>query len=127
MAAYRLFKSPSGETVRVKLGFSWQAFAWGSLWTLARRMWLLLLLLGVVYYVGITIDPEFFRKSRNAPLLLLLLGLYVCYMVICGACASRWLINSLRRRGFTPAAEDGRGRPDATSQRRPAINRPDPA
>ena len=129
MAAYRLFRSPTGETVRVKMGFSWRAFAWESLWALARRIWLLLLLLGVVGYVGIVIDPEFFHKSRNVPLLLLLFGLYVCYMAVCGACASRWLIRSLRRRGFTPAVEDRtrHGRAEPVSPRRSKINRTDPA
>ncbi len=106
MAAYKLFRTPDGKTVRVKVGFSWHAFAWGSLWTLAKRAWILLLLAGVLYFIGVTIDPRVFEKSRNAPLLLLLFGVYVVYMVVCGAYASRWLMSSLRRRGFTLVGEE---------------------
>ena len=76
MGVYNPCRSPGGETVRGKFGCSWQAVAWGSLWALAKRAWILLLLLAVGYFVGVTIDPGVFQKSRNAPLALLLLALF---------------------------------------------------
>ena len=97
---------PTARPCGSSSGFSWQAFLWGSLWALARRAWILLLLVAVGYFVGVTIDPGFFEKSRNAPLALLLLALYGVYMLVCGAYASRWLIGSLRRRGFTLIGEE---------------------
>jgi hypothetical protein len=106
MAGYQLFKSPDGETVRVKMGFSWQAFAWDSLWALLRRGWLVLLLAAVAYFIGETMDPGFLYKSRNAPLALLLVAAYFVYMLVCGAFASRWLVSSLRRRGFRLVGEE---------------------
>ena len=41
MSTYRLYKSPNGDIVRVKIGFSWQAFFVGSLRAIVRRTWLL--------------------------------------------------------------------------------------
>ena len=41
MSNYRLYKSPQGDIVRVKMGFSWQAFFVGSLKAIVRRTWLL--------------------------------------------------------------------------------------
>ena len=46
MSTYRLYKSPNGDIVRVKMGFSWQAFFIGSLSTLIRRGWLLAAVIG---------------------------------------------------------------------------------
>ena len=57
MSTYRLYKSPNGDIVRVKMGFSWQAFFVGSLSTLVRRGWLLAVV-AVIYYAGET----FFRS-----------------------------------------------------------------
>ena len=51
MSTYRLYKSPEGDIVRVKMGFSWQAFFVGSLSAIVQRTWLLAAV-GLVYYVG---------------------------------------------------------------------------
>ena len=37
MSTYRLYKSPNGDIVRVKMGFSWRAFFIGSLEAVIRR------------------------------------------------------------------------------------------
>ena len=58
VSKYRLYKSPQGDIVRVKMGFSWQAFFVGSLSTLVRRGWLLAAV-AVIYYAGET----FFRLA----------------------------------------------------------------
>ena len=73
MSTYRLYKSPKGEIVRVKMGFSWQAFFVGSLKAIVRRTWLLagiglLIYLMTAFYGG---APS--ASSRTAALLLVLL------------------------------------------------------
>ena len=106
MSTYRLYKSPQGDIVRVKMGFSWQAFFIGSLKAIVRRTWLLaavglLIYLMMAFYGG---APT--ATSRTAALLLLLLGFYCVYMLFCGVNGNRWLDDSLRRRGFTVVGEE---------------------
>ena len=102
MSTYRLFKSPEGDIVRVKMGFSWQAFFIGSLSAIVRRTWLLAAV-AVLYYAGetfyngaptpTTAHPR--RRARRRS------RFYAVYMLFCGVNGNRWLSDSLRRRGFT--------------------------
>ena len=108
MCRYRVYKSPNGDIVRVKMGFSWQAFFVGSLTAIVRRVWLLLsvaclFLLSEAYASGAPTPT-----SRTAALALVLLGLYAVYMLFCGVHGNRWLSDSLRRRGFTLIGEERR-------------------
>ena len=108
MSTYRLYKSPQGQIVRVKMGFSWQAFFVGSLKAIVRRTWLLAasalaLYLAMTWYQG---APT--ATSRIAALLLLVLGFFVAYMLFCGVNGNRWLGDALRRRGFTLVGEERR-------------------
>ena len=108
MSTYRLYKSPQGEIVRVKMGFSWQAFFVGSLKAIVRRTWMLAVTglaayLMMAYYNG---APT--ATSRTAALLLLLLVFYGFFMLFCGVNGNRWLGDSLRRRGFTLVGEERR-------------------
>src|ERR1700712_4820393 len=54
MSTYRLYKSPEGDIVRVKMGFSWQAFFVGSLSAIVKRTWLLAAV-AFLYYMGETL------------------------------------------------------------------------
>ena len=106
MCTYRLFKSPEGKVVRVKLGFSWQAFFVGSLKAIVRRIWLLAVI-GVAFYVASAFyngAPQ--ATSRTEAFALVLLGFYAIYMLFCGVNGNRWLSESLRRRGFTMIGEE---------------------
>jgi len=108
MSKYRVYKSPDGDLVRVKIGFSWRAFFVGSLSAIVRRTWLLLVvaclfLLGEAYFNGAPTPT-----SRTAALALVLLALYGVYMLFCGVHGNRWLGDSLRRRGFTLIGEERR-------------------
>lgn len=106
MSRYRLFKSPDGDIVRVKQGFSWQAFFVGSLSAIARRAWLLATV-GASFYVGQAyLDGAPTPTSRTAALGLVLVGFYAVYMLFCGVNGNRWLGDSLRRRGFTLVGEE---------------------
>jgi hypothetical protein len=108
MSTYRLYKSPEGDIVRVKMGFSWQAFFVGSLATIVRRTWLLAAV-GFLYYVS----EAYFNgvptpTSRTAAVALAGLGFYAVYMLFCCVNGNRWLGDSLRRRGFTLIGEERR-------------------
>ena len=108
MSKYRVYKSPDGDIVRVKVGFSWRAFFVGSLSAIVRRTWLLLVvaclfLLSETYFNGAPTPT-----SRTAALALVLLALYGIYMLFCGVHGNRWLGDSLRRRGFTLIGEERR-------------------
>ena len=108
MSTYRLYKSPEGDIVRVKMGFSWQAFFIGSLSAIVRRTWLLFAvgaLYGAseAYFHGVPTPT-----SRTAGVALAGLGFYAVYMLFCGVNGNRWLGDSLRRRGFTLIGEERR-------------------
>ena len=106
MASHMLFRSPEGEIVKVKVGFSWQAFFVGSLKAMMRRTWLLATLVLLGYLMYSYMGDAFTESSRTVALLLVLLGLYFLYMVFCGVYANRWLIASLLRRGFRKIGEE---------------------
>jgi hypothetical protein len=101
-----VYKSPSGDIVRVKMGFSWQAFFVGSLSAIVRRIWLLAVVGGMFYVIEAYYQGAATPTSRTAGLGLALLGLYAVYMVFCGVNGNRWLSDSLRRRGFTLIGEE---------------------
>jgi hypothetical protein len=108
MSTYRLYKSPNGDIVRVKMGFSWRAFFIGSLQAVIRRTWLLFAV-GGLYYAG----EAYFNgapttTSRTAGVALAGLAFYAVYMLFCGVNGNRWLRDSLRRRGFTLIGEERR-------------------
>ena len=106
MSIYRLYKSPQGDIVRVKMGFSWQAFFIGSLKSIVRRTWLLAAIGLVFYLLTAFYNGAPTATSRTAALLLVLLGFYAVYMLFCGVNGNRWLGDSLRRRGFTMVGEE---------------------
>jgi hypothetical protein len=103
-----LFKSPDGEVVKVKVGFSWQAFFVGSLKALIRRTWLLVGLAALVYFAVAWMGTSITASSRSVALLVVLLLGYLGYMVFCGLYGNRWLVSSLLRRGFRQVGEDRR-------------------
>jgi hypothetical protein len=108
MSTYRLYKSPEGDIVRVKMGFSWRAFFVGSMSAVIRRTWLLFVV-AALYYAS---EAYFYGvptpTSRTAGVALAALGFYAVYMLFCGVNGNRWLSDSLRRRGFTLIGEERR-------------------
>ncbi|MEP6740152.1 MAG: hypothetical protein ABJA61_07210 [Caldimonas sp.] len=106
MSKYRVYKSPTGDIVRVKMGFSWQAFFVGSLKAIVRRTWLIATVGGLFYVFEAYYNGAATPTSRTSALALVLLGFYAVYMLFCGVNGSRWLSDSLRRRGFTLIGEE---------------------
>lgn len=105
---YRLYKSPHGDIVRVRMGFSWQAFFVGSLKAMVRRTWLLAAVALLFYATWLFFGNAPTTTSRMAAFTVVLAGCYAVYMVFCGVNGSRWLSDSLRRRGFTMVGEEKR-------------------
>ncbi|HEX2541948.1 MAG TPA: hypothetical protein VHM00_12795 [Caldimonas sp.] len=108
MSRYRVYKSPDGDIVRVKVGFSWRAFFVGSLSAIVRRTWLLLVVASLFFVSESYSSGAPTPTSRTAALALVVLGLYAVYMLFCGVHGNRWLGESLRRRGFTLIGEESR-------------------
>jgi hypothetical protein len=108
MSTYRLYKSPMGDIVRVKMGFSWQAFFVGSLKAIVCRTWLLAVVSGLFYVSWAYYNGAPTASSRTEALILVMLGFYAVYMLFCGVNGNRWLSESLRRRGFTMVGEERR-------------------
>lgn len=108
MSTYRLFKSPEGDIVKVKMGFSWHAFFVGSLKAIVRRTWLLLIAAVALYLYSNLVTGVPTVSSRISALALALLGFFAIYMLFCGVNGSRWVSDSLRRRGFTMVGEERR-------------------
>ena len=108
MSTFKVYKSPTGGIVRVKVGFSWQACFVGSFSALLRQVWLvvgvgLAFFLSEAWFMG---SPT--PTSRTAALGLALLAAYVVYMIFCGVNGNRWLSDSLRRRSYTLIGEEKR-------------------
>ena len=109
MSTYRLYKSPEGDIVRVKMGFSWQAFFVGSLLgdrpahLAARRGRLSSTTWARRSTTARRRRPRAPSASRSPAL-----GFYAVYMLFCGVNGNRWLSDSLRRRGFTLIGEERR-------------------
>jgi len=108
VSKYRLYKSPQGDIVRVKMGFSWQAFFVGSLRAIVRRTWLVAVVGALFYVITAFYNGAPTPTSRTAALFLVLLGFYAAYMLFCGVNGNRWLGDSLRRRGFMLVGEERR-------------------
>jgi hypothetical protein len=103
---YRLFRAPTGEVVRVKVGFSWSAFFVGSMSALFKRAWLLLVALATLYMVVSYQGGAPLESSRASAIGIVLLGFYAAYMLFCGINGNRWLVESLRRRGYILIGEE---------------------
>jgi hypothetical protein len=108
MSTYRLYKSPEGDIVRVKMGFSWHSFFVGSLSAVVRRTWLLFTAVALYYASDVYFNGAATPTSRTAGVALAALGFYAVYMLFCGVNGNRWLSDSLRRRGFTLIGEERR-------------------
>ena len=108
MASHMLFKSPTGEVVRVKMGFSWQAFFVGSLHAVLKRTWLVFGVLAIAYFGFAWMGTAITASSSMIALLLVLVAIYLGYMLFCGIYGNRWLVASLLRRGFRQIGEDKR-------------------
>ncbi|MEO7336306.1 MAG: hypothetical protein ABIV63_06975 [Caldimonas sp.] len=105
MASHLRYKSPDGLVVRVKVGFSWQAFLIGSWKSMIRRAWPVFLLVAG-YFAFLHTGPPIYASPRLVALKLFLLIVYFAYMVFCGLFGNRWLMQSLRRRGFKLLGEE---------------------
>jgi hypothetical protein len=87
-------------TVKVKRGFSWPAFLFGSLWAFARRMWLPAVTLLLVVDFVLWFLTGYAGAQGSAGLALLSLAATIAYAVIRGKYGNRWVEASLLRQGY---------------------------
>jgi hypothetical protein len=94
-----VMQHPTNGIKRVAGGFCWPACLLGPLWAIAKRLWLISLLL-VLALLPIILVDEYAEAKNNLPLTVLALGLYISYMFICGKYGNRWVSWTLQGRGY---------------------------
>jgi hypothetical protein len=88
--------------IKVKQGFSWPAFWFGSLWAAAMQMWLPAFLLLLVVDIWLWFITGYAQAQGAAGLALLGLIATVVYAYVRGRYGNRWLASSLVKRGYVP-------------------------
>lgn len=90
---------PSGRKADVRVGFSWPAFLLGPAWALAKRQWLLAVLM-IVVLIADNFVAGLLQLSEAVWLQLAGGLLLVVYMIACGVYANAWHRYFLQRQGF---------------------------
>ncbi len=93
------FVATSGATAIVDTGFSWGAFIFGPLWAVAKRQWVLFLILCIAQ-LPFTILYVLAEQREDTALSALSLLVALVYMGACGVFANRWHRYFLERNGY---------------------------
>lgn len=93
------FAATSGATAIVDTGFSWGAFTFGPLWAIAKRQWILFLILCIAQ-LPFTVLYVLAEQREDAALSALSLLFALAYMGVCGVFANRWHRYFLERKGY---------------------------
>ena len=102
MASERVgYINPDRGYVRVKTGFSWPAFFFGTLWAVAKGLWLVALAM-LVPEAAIWFCSGFAEAHGNAGLAVAGLVFQLAYRVVCGRYANAWWRAKLVRQGYRP-------------------------
>lgn len=100
MASKLFLRTTSGRTAIVDTGFSWSAFIFGPLWAVAKRQWLLFVLLCAAQ-IPFTWLFMLAEQRHDGSLLALSCLVGLTYMIVCGVYANRWHRRFLERQGFS--------------------------
>ncbi len=95
---------PTKGMVEIPLGFSWPALLLGPIWSIAKGLGEVTLLL-VAALAAIMIVDAYSLPDRSIVLSLVILALYIVYAYACGKYGNAWWRWTLERRGFQPAQE----------------------
>ena len=94
-----LLRHPNGSYYFVKIGFCWPAFFLAAYWAVVKRMWLF-----VIPLVGAELLLSFVANlaGEGQPRAIILVSLLamIAVAIVRGYFGNRWLLFSLRRRGF---------------------------
>ena len=96
-----LFADDLGRYAYVKTGFSWPALVLGSLWAVAKRRWWLLLLM-LAMDLCLWFGSQLATGMQIGPMMLLMAGAELSYLLARGWYGNRWLEASLRSHGYAP-------------------------
>lgn len=94
---------PALGLAQVKRGFCWPAFFFGSLWALARRMYLLTVIL-LVLEIVLWFVTGFTASHHLDAFTLLALLLNLVYAFVRGKYGNRWIAALLVRKGYVANA-----------------------
>lgn len=89
--------------IKVKQGFSWPAFCFGSLWAAAMHMWFPAFLLLLVVDTALWFITGYAQAQGAVGLALVGLVATVLYAYVRGKYGNRWLESSLVGRGYVAA------------------------
>ena len=97
-----LYLNPKKGAVAVKLGFSWPAFFFGSMWAMANRMWFPYLLFLLPLDAILWFVTGYAEGQNNPSLALIGLLATLVYAYFRGRLGNGWLAKSLISRGYAP-------------------------
>lgn len=90
---------PSGKKADVRVGFSWPAFLLGPAWALAKRQWVLGVLM-IIVLVAVNFIAGLLQLSDALWLQVAGGLLLAAYMIVCGMYGNAWHRYFLQRKGF---------------------------
>jgi hypothetical protein len=114
MTTFNIFSHPVAAIEAVKVGFSWPAFFFGSLWMLDKGLWGRAAL-WLVSYAAVKLVATLAGKVQGGDYLaLFVIGALAALALIAGANGNRWWEQSLLERRyrrmatvFAPTPEEG--------------------
>lgn len=101
----RSYFHPRRGYVRVKQGFSWPAFLFGSLWAAAKRMWFPTFIAMAFMDCVLWFVTGYAEAQRAQELALLGTALSLVYAYLRGRYGNRFLATSLLSRGYVDRGE----------------------
>lgn len=102
MASERVgYLNPDRGFVRVKTGFSWPAFFFGTLWAVAKGLWLVALVM-LVPEAALWFCSGYAEARGDAGLAGLGLLFQIGYRLVYGRYANAWWRAKLVRQGYRP-------------------------
>jgi len=99
MASKLFLRTTAGRVVIVDTGFSWSAFIFGPFWAVAKRQWLLFVLLCIAQ-IPFTWLFMLAEQKDDSGLLALSCLIGLAYMAVCGIYANHWHRRFLERKAF---------------------------
>ena len=109
MAKHVYFLHETKGAMKVKQGFSWPAFFFGSLWAAVKGMWLPHFLVLAVIDVILWVATGFAEASGAAGPALLGLAASLIYAIVRGKRGNAWLTASLTSKGYAPVKRGATG------------------
>ena len=111
MKLYEIYTSPLGKMEAVKQGWSWPAFFFGWIWACIKKMWAL----GIGIIVGLLIVLLIFIVAGTDEVIVngFFIFANIVIAIVFGVRGNSWREKNLLSRGFSLAATESAGNPEA--------------